>query len=90
MLAVPDPPHSLLAIGLDRIIAVVACRPSTASRLPHPLHLADNNVFANNALTLASNGYGINIQTPTNGNTVYSNNTAEGAAKGLTNITQTP
>ena len=51
---------------------------------------ANDNVFTGNVLTLASAGYGINIQTPANGNTVRTDNTVTGASRGLTNIPTTP
>lgn len=49
----------------------------------------NNNLFRRNKLTVNASGYGFNIQSGASGNKVYSDNTASGAKKGLTNISIT-
>ena len=50
----------------------------------------NGNSFAANASTVNASGYAINIQLPSSGNVVYSDNTVSGAAKGLSNVAATP
>lgn len=57
---------------------------------PQPAVTASNNIFRHNTLAVNAGGYGVYIDTAGSGNIVYTNNTATGATKGLTNITATP
>lgn len=49
----------------------------------------NNNVFRRNKLTVNASGYGFNVQSGATGNKIYTDNTATGAKKGLSNISTT-
>lgn len=51
---------------------------------------ANNNVFSGNSLAVNAAGYGINVETPANGNVVRRDNVATGAGAGLSDIAVTP